>query len=233
MPTPSESPAVRGRPRSERAKHAVLKAARALVEKAGYSAATIEAIAARSGVAKTTIYRWWPNRAALVVDLLVDIAGAAAPPPSGEDPLGALHTELRLVAQAAEGLSGRLLISLLGEAEHDPDVHEALVQRLFTPRRVATAKVIREAQASGALRGDVPPRLAGDLLYGPLFYRKFVRHEPVTRAFANQVFEVVLAGLGAGSEQKRPKAAMRDRRWLPKTVTGSAPARGRAPKQAS
>ena len=197
------SPA-RGRPRSESAQRAVLNAARALVEHGGYPAATIDAIAARSGVAKTTIYRWWPNRPALVVDLLVRMAAAAAPPPAGRDPLRALHAELRLVAAASDALPGRLLMSLLGEAEVDPDIRTALVQGLFNPRREATARIIRQAQDSGALRAAVPPLVVVDLLYGPLFYRKFIRNEPVTGHFVNQVFKHVLAGLSP-----RPGAAKR------------------------
>jgi AcrR family transcriptional regulator len=188
-------PAARGRPRSQRARRAVLDAVHALVETGGYGAATIDAIAARSGVAKTTIYRWWPNRATLVVDLLVQISSAAAPPPAGSDAIQALRTELRLVAEAAHGVPGRLLISLLGEAERDPDIRTALLHGLFNPRRRATARVIRRAQRSGALRRDVPPLLATDLLYGPLFYRRFVRHEAVNGRFVNEVFESVLAGL--------------------------------------
>ena len=145
---PAHSP---GRPRSLRAKRAVMDAVRALVEHGGYSAATIEAVVARSGVARTTIYRWWPNRAAMAVDLLMESAAQVAPPAADPDPLRGLRNELRLVAAAAEGFPGRLLISLLGEAEHDPDIQAALTQRLFAPRRKATVRTLRRAQA----RGDV------------------------------------------------------------------------------
>jgi AcrR family transcriptional regulator len=177
-----------------------LDATRALVEKGGYSAASIEAIAARSGVAKTTIYRWWPNRAALVVDLLLELADAAAPPPAAGDPMRELRCELRRVAEASEALPGKLLISLLGEAERDPDIRAALVSGLFTPRRKATANAIRRAQLSGALRGDIPPFIATDLLYGPLFYRKYIRNESVTGPFVQQVMKYVLDGLLAPSQ---------------------------------
>src|SRR5262245_58938404 len=103
----SPDPAPRGRPRSERARRAVLKAASDLYEKGGYTAATIEAIAARSRVAKTTIYRWWPHRAALMVELLLRIADEVAPPPEGPDPVRALRTELGMVAAVADSLAGR------------------------------------------------------------------------------------------------------------------------------
>jgi AcrR family transcriptional regulator len=208
MASTSAQSAAPGRPRSLEAKHAALAAARALFEKGGYPAATIEAIAARSGVAKTTIYRWWPNRPALLVDLLVQISSAAAPPPAGGDPLRELRTELRLVAEASEALPGRLLISLLGEAQCDPEIHKTLMQGLFNPRRHATAKVIRRAQLSGALREDVPPLVAVDLFFGPLFYRRFIRHEPVTGSFVKQVFEHVMAGMQAqpaGRRKRRPQ----------------------------
>ena len=175
----------------------MLDAACDLFERGGYPAVTIEAVSLRSGVAKTTIYRWWPNRAALVVDLLFLVAAAAVPMPSGGNPLQTIRAELGLVARALEGLTGRLLLSVLGEAQHDPEVRAALRKGLFLPRRRATAEVVRRAQASGAIRQDVPPLLVVDLMFGPLFYRKFVLQERVTGAFVTQVFEGVLSGLGS------------------------------------
>lgn len=192
---PAPAHAAPGRPRSQRARRAVLHVARALFAKGGYAAATVEGVAARAGVAKTTIYRWWPNRAALLVEVLVEEAAAAAPPPDGGDPLRALRAEMRSIAVAANGFSGRLLTSLLGQAQQDPDVRTALLQGLFYPRREASAEAIRRAQAAGALRSDAPPQVAVDLFFGPLFFRVFVRHAPVTDAFVRRVFEDVVAGL--------------------------------------
>lgn len=174
-----------------------MDAARALVEKGGYEAATIEAIAARSGVAKTTIYRSWPNRASLVVDLLMELAGSAVPPPTGPDPLGAVRKEMRGIAGASDRLTGRLLVSLVGEAQHDPEIRAALLNGLFHPRSDATVKMLRKAQTSGLLRKDVPARVAVDLLVGPLFYRMLVRHQPLTDAFACHVFRGVMTGIEA------------------------------------
>jgi len=194
-PRAARTTAPRGRPRSQQARRAVLDAARAIVEKGGYAAATIEAIAARAGVAKTTIYRWWPNRAALVVELLMEMAARAVPPPSGPDPLGAVRTEMRGIAAAADHLVGRLLTSLVGEAQHDPEIRTALLDGLFHPRSDATATMVRKAQAAGVVRRDVPAHVAVDLLVGPLFYRMLVRHQPLTDTFVSQVFRVVTAGL--------------------------------------
>ena len=121
-----------------------MDAALSLLEEGGYSAATTEAIAARAGVAKTTIYRWWPNRAALLVDLLVTEAAKVAPPPETGDGLQALKRELKGVAVAINGMTGRLLSSLLGEAQTDPEVRDALLNRLFYPRTRYTAGAMTE-----------------------------------------------------------------------------------------
>jgi len=185
-----------GRPRSKQARRAVLDAARALVEKSGYDAATIEAIAERAGVAKTTIYRSWPNRAALIVDLLMEMAQNAVPMPSGPDALEAVRTEMRGIAHAADHLMGHLLTSLVGEAQRDPEIRTALLSGLFHPRSQATAKMVRRAQEAGLLRKDIPALSAVDLLVGPLFYRMLIRHQPLTDTFVSQVFRTVTQGLG-------------------------------------
>lgn len=198
---PRARPRTPGRPRSVEADQAVLSAARALFEKGGYPAATIEAISARSGVAKTTIYRRWPNRAALVVDLLMQLAQEVAPPPAGRDPLAAIHKEMRLVAEAGASLPGKILGALLSEAQFDPDLREALRTRLFEPRRKATAAAIKAAQDEGELRHGVAPLVAVDMLFGPIFYKLYIRQEYAGRAYVDQVFDAVLAGIG--TERKR------------------------------
>ena len=213
--TPAAAPR-RGRPRSQAAHDAVLAAALALLGKGGYAAATIDEISARSGVAKTTIYRRWPHRAALLVELLLKMAAEVAPPPAGDDPLEALRTELLQVAQAVAAPPGRLLAALVGEAQQDPEVRDALLKGLFDPRRKATARVIEAAQKAGTLRSEVPPLVALELLFGPIFYRGLVRQEAVPAAFVRQLFEHALTGIGTErtgtSSPNRSAPAARRRR---------------------
>jgi len=102
---------------------------------------------------------------------------------------------MRRIRAAAEHLLGRLVTSLVGEAQHDPEIRAALLNGLFHPRSDATAKMLRKAQTSGLLRKDVPAHVAVDLLVGPLFYRMLVRHQPLTDAFVGQVFRCVMTGL--------------------------------------
>jgi AcrR family transcriptional regulator len=205
----------RGRPRSQAAHEAVLAAALALVAEGGYSAATIDEISARSGVAKTTIYRRWPHRAALLVDLMLRMAAEVAPPPAGQDPLEALRTELHQVAHAVAAPPGRLLAALVAAAQQDAEVRDTLLKGLFIPRRKATARMILEAQRAGTVRSDVSPLVAVDLLFGPVFYRGLIRQEAVPPAFVRQLFEHALAGLGsgrAGASSPSGKATMVRRR---------------------
>jgi AcrR family transcriptional regulator len=183
----------------------VLDAARELFEASGYTGATIEAVAARSGVAKTTIYRWWPNRASLLVEVLAEVHTAAVPLPSGGEPVRAIVGELRDAAVALNGLTGKLLTALIGEAQHDPEVSAELLEGLFHPRRAATARILRRAQEQGAIRPDVPPDVAADLFFGPLFYRLLVRHDPVTTAFMMQVFRYAVEGLGTKPASRRAR----------------------------
>lgn len=205
-------PRAPGRPRSQRAHRAVLSAARELIERGGYPAATIEAIAERSGVAKTTIYRWWPNRASLVVDLLIEISWEAVPLPSGPDPIRALLDEFRGIASVSDSLPGRLLVSLLGEAQVDPEVRAALLRGIFHPRTDATAGVIRRAQEAGLIRDDISPQMAVDLFVGPIFYRMIVRHAPPTESFAVETFQSLIEGLGPKrAQRKRPTSKRRSR----------------------
>jgi AcrR family transcriptional regulator len=187
-----------------------MKAALALVEEGGYPAATIDEISARSGVAKSTIYRWWPSRPALIVDLLLQIAAAVAPPPTGPDALKALRTEVSRIAKSVAALPGRLLLALASEGQTDPEVRAALKKGLFQPRRSATTKVVRQAQASGQIRKDAHPDVIIDLLYGPIFYRRLLRQEPTSDAFIREVFENAMEGVRASSRnpsRTRPRRA--------------------------
>lgn len=155
----------------------------------------MEAVAEKSGVAKTTIYRRWPNRASLLVDMLFEMAATVAPIPEGREPMRALRAELLGAGVAMRGVLGRLVTTLVSEGQDDPDVRAAIVNGLFRPRTQASAGAIRRAQAAGHVRPDVPPEVAVDMLLGPLFYRLLVGHAPVTDAFAKQVFRYVREGI--------------------------------------
>lgn len=166
-------------PRVARSRAAVLAAAADLVREEGLTGVSIEAIAARSGVAKTTIYRHWPSRAALVVDAFRSMSDPCEPPDTGSVRddlvllLGSLAAKL-----AGDGFACALG-GLLEAAERDPELgrlHAAFMVEVRGP----FGDVLDRGIARGELPADLDRSLAAMLLPGPLFYRRMVARDPVT-----------------------------------------------------
>ncbi|HEY2207180.1 MAG TPA: TetR/AcrR family transcriptional regulator [Pseudonocardia sp.] len=185
-----------GRPKSDRARRAVLAAALELVGENGYDALTVEGIAARAGVAKTTIYRSWPGKAAVVMDAIV----AQSDPRLTFPDTGSAAEDLRIQTSRVAGLFTEPgfrdpFVGLLADSQHDAALAEALHQRLITARRAGAAEVLRRGVARGELRPDLDVELAIDALYGALYYRLLVSHEPLSEGYAGAVLDEMLAGL--------------------------------------
>lgn len=181
-------------PRTRRSRQAVVDAAVALLREVGVEAFTVESVVERSGVAKTTIYRHWPDRDALVLDALAQLID----PPSPID-TGSLAGDLtRLTEGLAQALQtgplADLLPSVIAAARRDRRLAE-LHRRLIDSRHEAVRQVVRRGIARGELPPDTDPNLVVDLLGGPLFYRGLVAGRRLDRGFARQVVEVVLKGL--------------------------------------
>jgi AcrR family transcriptional regulator len=174
----------------------VLAAAADLLIEGGMAAATMEAIAARAGVSKATIYKWWPSRGHVALDSFF-----TRTKPTMEVEEGATLTET-LVAQVG-GIAGLLrdpaTASLMREtvtaAQTDPDIRSALDTRWLRPRRAIVEKVLREAAERGEIRPDVDFAAAMDQLFGPLYYRLLFRHEPLDDRLAETLVRQLLAGL--------------------------------------
>lgn len=169
-------------PRVERTRNVVLDAAAALVGEVGFGRTTIEAIAERSGVARSTIYRHWSNRPDLLTDA-IDCKIAHIPTPSSGD----LHHDLStLLGELAERLGspemGPMMISLIAEARRDPQM--AAVYARFTSARFGRIRSIVESAASrGDLPADVDANQMTEDLAAPLFFRAFIRLAPLDQDF--------------------------------------------------
>src|ERR687897_3366067 len=186
-----------GRPRSERAHRAILQAANELLESEGFAALTVEAIAERAGVSKATIYRWWPNKAAVVMDSFLSMVSSEVPFPhtghAGED----LRLHMRMLAEAFGGTMGRTVAVLIAEGQADPELAEALRSRWLSVRRTEAKEILELGIERGELRDDLDPEVAVDVLYGPIYYRMLVGHAPLDEDFANTLADHVFAGLRA------------------------------------
>ncbi|MGV8964904.1 MAG: TetR/AcrR family transcriptional regulator [Cellulomonas sp.] len=176
-----------------RSRVAVIAATLDLIAERGIAATTIEAVAARSTVAKTTIYRQWDNQGALVLDAIGTLLSTPIDPDTGTlrgdllDLLGGLADALTTSPAAA------LMPALMDAAERDPDF-AALHAQEATQRH----QVVRAVISRGINRGELPtgtdPDVVIDLLAGPVFYRRLVSTGTVDRTFAHHVVDRVLAG---------------------------------------
>ncbi len=187
----------RGRPRSEKARTAILDATAELLLARGLSAVSMDAVAERAGVSKATIYRWWPTKETLALDALYAEWAAASPYRRDTGSLrGDLLALLRPWARLASSRPyGRVIAALLAEAQTDPVFAAEYRQRVVEPRRDQARAVFRRAIDRGEIAADTKVEVALDLLYGPLYHRMLHGHAPLNDRFVREVIDMVLGGI--------------------------------------
>jgi AcrR family transcriptional regulator len=204
-PAPAAT-ARRGRRRSERSHRAILAATQELLVERGYRTLTIEGVAARAGVGKQTIYRWWPSRAALALEAY--LAGSNDPPqPDAE---ASTRENVRrlldwLVGVMIEPTGGRVVAGLLADMQHDADLAQRFHRDVVPERRRAMLAVLERAREAGEIRPGADLGVAVDSLHGAVFYRLLLSGEPLDDAFTGQLTEQVLDGLGAPAGRARSR----------------------------
>ncbi len=186
-----------GRPRCDVTRRAILDAAYTLLIEGGFSGFTIEGVAARSGAAKTTIYRWWPNKSVLAVEAFLEEAKLQTAFPSTGSPLADLKAQLRLVARSFRGPSGRTLAGIIAAMQSDPETARAFVAGFVEPRRAAARQVVQRGIASGEIKTDIDLEATLDCLYGPLYHRMLVGHRGLDDDSVGALVDVVLSGIEA------------------------------------
>jgi AcrR family transcriptional regulator len=192
----------RGRPRSERARHAILAAATELLLDRGLRAMSMEEVAERAGVSKATIYRWWDSKDLLAIDALA--SEWATPRRVTERDTGSLRGDLLAqirpwLRQLNEKPYGRVMAGLVAEAQTDPEFAELYRDHFVRPRRDATRPLLLRAIDRGEIAADTDLDVALDLLYGPIYHRLLHGHAPLTDHFVQQVIDAVIAA--ASSER--------------------------------
>jgi AcrR family transcriptional regulator len=187
----------RGRPRSERARRAILKAAGELLERHGFTAVTMERIAERAGVSKATIYRWWPNKAAVMTDSFLELMVPDTSPLDTGSAREDLKLRLRGLAHVLAGRSGRFVAALIAESQTDPEVAEALRTQWISVRRRETRPLLRRGIERGELRSDLDLEVAIDALYGPVYWRMLTGYAPLSDDFVDRLVDHVIVGLRA------------------------------------
>ena len=188
----------RGRPRSEKSRKAILDAAWRLAERNALSRVSIEAVAREAGVGKATIYRWWPSRPALLCDAFLSTIEPTLPFPDAPTTIEAITRQMQSLVRALQGEFGRLVRELLAETASDPRALQLFGERFVKPRRMVAARLIEEAIEAGEFREGLDVEAVIDMLYGPLYYRLLVQHQPLTEAFARELALTTLRGIQSG-----------------------------------
>lgn len=207
---PSESARLPARPapdstrRSEKSRRAIFDAALALVGEVGYPKTTIEGIAARAGVGKQTIYRWWSSKAAVLLDAFMDL-GERAAREAGQEPYvipdtGDLAADLKQVLRATvdELLNPGFAIpsrALAAEGLVNETLGAEFVAKLLEPQLQLYVTRLRSAQGKGDVRPDVDPRIALELFVSPLAQRWLQRTGPISYAYTDALVDYALYGL--------------------------------------
>ncbi len=196
----------RGRARNPAADRAILGATLSLLADEGYERLTMEAVAARAGVGKATLYRRWSSKPALVVAAVDHVAKlvasevAAVPAASS----GGLQRIVQPTASFYRGPSGRALLGLIVEMWRSPQVSEAVRTRFIEPRREALRVAVRDEVQRGELRGGADLELALDMIIGAVLYRALVSGSPLDPAGATRLATVLRDGI-AGPRRRRAR----------------------------
>jgi len=183
-------PFVVGRPRSDEARQAILTAALAEMGERGYAGVTVEGIAARAGVGKQTIYRWWPSKA----DVVLEAAGVEAEARIGVPDRGSLGADLRgfLAATFRQRDQQQVVVGLMAQALLDDAFAEKFRERFLFRRRAALRSLFERARERGELGPGEDLELLLDVVFGVLWYRMLIGHAPLTRRAADQLTDLVL-----------------------------------------
>jgi AcrR family transcriptional regulator len=184
--------------RSQRTHHAVMTAAAQLLAENGYASVTIEGIAAKASVAKTTIYRWWSTKAAIFMELYNELAAEML---TGLD-TGSVEKDLRNLLVGLFKLftttsAGPAMVGMIAEAQFSPEFAKVFQEQFMAHRRNVTRKILECGVERGELLADLDVDLAIDIISGPIWYRLLQGHAPLDEHFADSLIHQVLLGIWA------------------------------------
>jgi AcrR family transcriptional regulator len=196
----ASSTAQRGRPRSDQVDQSILRAASDLLAERGLDAMTIEEVAARAGVGKSSIYRRWPTKGTLALDAFLDSFLAQQPRVDTGSLEGDLVEALTLWSTAVVGTpTGRALVGLIAESQLDEELARGWIERVMRPVRAQHRTMVERAIERGEIPVDSDIDVIMDLLYGAAYHRLLQGHLAITPAFIHTVARMVTQGAKSGA----------------------------------
>lgn len=195
-----------GRPRSEQARLAILRSTLKALAENGFSDLTIEGVAERASVGKATVYRWWPDKGALIADAFAASTVRKLHFPDTGSVDTDMSQQMRQLVKIFSSRRGRIVSAILAAGQSDRDLIAAFRDRFMMPRRLEAYATLQRGILRGELRKNLDLDLLLDSLYGPIYMRFLIRHDRLTPKFVDGLCALVLGG---ARPRQRAKAQTR------------------------
>jgi AcrR family transcriptional regulator len=187
-----------GRPRDAEARKRILDSAAQLLEDRCFDKITVDAIAEHSGTGKATVYRWWPNKAAVLIEAFRERIAEELPFPDTGDFRQDMRRQLQDFTRIIYwGRRGKVFRGFLAGVMQDPDAAEAFREFWIRPRRAEAKKVFERNIANGRARADLDPDLAVEMIFSPLYYRLLTGWGEITPEYLDRLVDSVMRGFVA------------------------------------
>ena len=176
----------------KQARQSILQSTLQLLAEKGFSELTIEAVAARANVGKATVYRWWPDKGALIADAFASSATRKLHFPDTGSVRRDMNQQMRQLIKVFRSRRGRIVSAMLGAGQSDHNLIAAFRERFMKPRRQEAYATLRRGISRGQLKKNVDMDLLLDSLYGPIYMRFLLRHDKLTPEFVDGLCELTL-----------------------------------------
>ncbi len=185
-----------GRPRDEEVRRRILDAAAQLLEDRCIDDITVDAIAEHSGAGKATVYRWWPNKAAVLIEAFREHMSRELPFPNTGDFRQDVRQQLENFTHIVfRGRRGRVFRSFIAGAQADPEIATVFRETWIRPRRAEARRLFERYMVAGVARPDLDPDLAVELVFSPLYYRLLTGWGEITGDYLDRLVDTVLPAL--------------------------------------
>jgi AcrR family transcriptional regulator len=184
-----------GRPRDEEVRKRILDSAAKLLEDRCFEEITVDLIAEQSGAGKATIYRWWPNKAAVLIEAFRERIAHELPFPDTGDFRQDIRQQLQNFTEIIYwGKRGKVFRSFIAAAQGDPEIAHAFRELWIRPRRAEARKLFGRHIAEGIADANLDPDLAVELVFSPLYYRMLTGWGEITPEYLDRLLDTALRG---------------------------------------
>jgi AcrR family transcriptional regulator len=199
----NQKPAKRkpGRPRSPSAAahDRILDAVFELTQTTSVRDLQIQDVCRKAGVSKPTIYKWWPTKAAMVMDMFKQRMVSRLPPVQDPSAAQLIRVSVPGLIRLLNGPFGKIAAEMIAEGQSEPAVLREFRNRYVLKRRAVSVKAFQDASASGEFNRSVDHELLSDLIFGPIYYRLLVKHQPLDQKFGKALVDQILTCVAGAS----------------------------------